>query len=81
MKAEVVVGSVVGVVVGVVATRMSTSLVQQAFELLHREEVEAAEKNGYQKGWREASDSPMNIRRRYREMFETDKEEGQAFKA
>jgi hypothetical protein len=78
---SVVVGTIVGVTVGVVVAHVSNRVIRCFTEAQHELELEEATKKGYDVGWREASNSPVNIRRRYREMFETGETEGQAFKA
>jgi len=78
---EVKVGIVVGVAVGIAAAHIGTATVRRLTEQIHNEELEDARREGYQDGWTAASNNPVNIRNRFRDLFgSTDVKEGTSLK-
>jgi len=74
-KDGVTVGIIVGVTVGIVSARIAQAANVYLQEDHRQAEIAEANLEGFRKGWSEASTSPINIRRRYQEMF-GDPEEG-----
>jgi hypothetical protein len=65
----VIVGTVVGVTVGIVASHIGNQFYKQLNDRIHKEEIEEAKASSFQEGWRAASNSTENIRKRFTEMF------------
>lgn len=69
MSSEAIVGTVVGVTVGLVAATIGAKAVQDFIEKVHQLELDEVKAASFQDGWREASNNPTNIRKRFEEMF------------
>ena len=70
------VGVVVGVTVGIVAAHIGNQAYQTLKEQVHQDELAEARHEGYRLGWDDASKNPENIRKRFKELFGSSKEEG-----
>lgn len=78
---QVLVGIVVGTAVGIISAKIGSATLDRLKEDVHNDELEEAGREGFRKGWSEASNSATNIQRRYQEMFGTPDEGGTALKS